>query len=357
MTISSAFLADSSLIELYLSLRDEAIQATLPSCIASCSDLIKHLGQQGRDACAEDLGYHLDFLRPTLECGDISPFISYLAWLADVLASRGVPTDSVPGSLENLATFFAGKLGDNGSPVVSALLAGRMALIDGIPAPTYDKPCPMPWSEAEAFCDAVINGNRREASALFASALDREHSLVKAAVHVIQPALYAVGARWQNNRVSVAQEHLATSLAQTVMTQGFGRFDVAPDNGKRALFACMAGNHHTVGLRMVADAFEFDGWTSHYLGANVPLSGLVSQVRTLRPHLVGLSASLPYHLRGLRETISVLRAAFADDCPHLVVGGLVFNQFPQLAESLGAELLGADAVAAAVSIRGRLQAS
>ena len=357
MNQNSAFLADPLLIERYLALRDEAIRHTLPSCIATCPGLIEQLGQRGRDACAEDLGYHLDFLRPTLESGDLSPFTSYLAWLADVLASRGIPAESVPGSLENLATFFTGKLGDAGAPVAAALLAGRTALIQGIEAPTYDQPCPMPWEEADAFCDAVLSGNRHAASALFASALDREQSLTKAAVHVIQPALYAVGRRWQANNVSVAQEHLATSLAQTVMTQGFGRFDVAPDNGRRALFACMAGNHHTVGLRMVADAFEFDGWTSHYLGANVPLSALVTQVRTLRPHLVGLSASLPYQLRALRETISVLRAAFAEDCPHLVVGGLVFNQFPQLAESLGAELLGADACAAAASIRERLPAS
>jgi methanogenic corrinoid protein MtbC1 len=357
MTNNSSFLADPSLIDRYLSLRDEAIRHTLPSCIASCPGLIEQLGQRGRDACAEDLGHHLDFLRPTLESGDLSPFTSYLAWLADVLASRSIPADSVPDSLENLATFFASKLGDNSAPVVAALRAGRQAMIEGIAAPTYDQPCPTPWAEAEAFCDAVLKGNRHEATALFTSALDREQSLVKAAVHVIQPALYAVGRRWQNNSVSVAQEHLATSLAQTVMTQGFGRFDVAPDNGRRAIFACMAGNQHTVGLRMVADAFEFDGWTSHYLGANVPLSALVAQVRTLRPHLVGLSASLPYHLRGLRETISVLHAAFAEDCPHLVVGGLVFNQFPQLAESLGAELLGTDAFAAAAAIRERLQAT
>lgn len=356
MIIKSAFLADPSLIERYLALRHEAISDALPACMASCPALIEQLGQRGRDACVEDLGYHLDFLRPTLETGDAEPFTAYLGWLADVLSCRGIPANAVPISLESLANFFANRLGDEGAPIVSALRAGRSQLIAGLKAPTYDQPCPTPWAEAEAFCDAVLNGNRREASNLFSSALDREQSLAKAAVHVIQPALYSVGRRWQGNGVSVAQEHLATSLAQTVMTQGFSRFDVAPDNGRRALFACMAGNHHTVGLRMVADAFEFDGWTSHYLGANVPLSALVAQVRTLQPHLVGLSASLPHQLRGLRETISVLRAAFGESCPHLVVGGLVFNQFPQLAKSIGAELLGTDAHAAAVSIRERLPA-
>jgi methanogenic corrinoid protein MtbC1 len=100
---------------------------------------------------------------------------------------------------------------------------------------------------------------------------------------------------------------------------------------------------------MVADAFEFDGWTVYYLGANTPLASLIAQVREVRPQLIGLSASLPYHLRTLREAIAVLRTVFVDDCPRIAVGGLVFNQFPELAKSIGAELLGGDACAAAAA--------
>lgn len=354
MTEQSPFLASSAVIERYLALRDAAIAHAFAASSAAYPELLRQLGQRGREACAEDIGYHLDFLRPVLETGDLSSFSAYLGWLSDVLFRRDIPADSLPRSLDDLAEFFATALGSSGAPVVAALTAGKVALASGVAAPTYDQPCPLPWGEAGAFCDAVLRGERREASALFSAALERGQSLSEAAVHVIQPALYAVGRRWQENRVSVAQEHLATALAQTVMSQGFARFATAPDNGRRALFACMAGNQHTVGLRMVADAFEFDGWTAHYLGANTPLPSLIAQVRELRPHLVGLSASLPYHLRGLREAINALRVAFADDCPQLAVGGLVFNQFPLLADALGAEQLGTDACAAVEKMRDKL---
>ena len=349
MQNKNSFLASPEVLDQYLAQRDAAIDYALEASVAAYPALVQQFGQRGREACAEDIGYHLDFLRPTLETGELSPFISYLGWLSQVLSSRGVPLDSLPRSLDDLAAFFSRVLGDAATPVVAALVAGREALAAGISAPTYDNPCPAPWQEADAFCNAALSGNRREALALFTSALQREKSLAEAAVHVIQPALYAVGRRWQENGVSVAQEHMATALAQTVMAQSFGRFDMAPDNGQRVVFACLAGNHHTIGLRMVADAFEFDGWTTYYLGANTPLASLITQVREVRPQLIGLSASLPYHLRTLREAIAVLRTVFVDDCPRIAVGGLVFNQFPQLAKSIGAELLGGDACAAAAA--------
>jgi len=123
----------------------------------------------------------------------------------------------------------------------------------------------------------------------------------------------------------------------------------APDNGMRALFSCMAGNHHTLGLRMVADAFELDGWATYNLGADTSLGALIAKVSDIRPHLVGLSASLPQHLRGLREAVQGLRAALGNQCPRIVVGGLVINQFPRLAPWSGAELLGPDAITAAAA--------
>ena len=348
-TPPSGYQTDEETIERFLALRGEAIAHATAASQAAWPELFARRGPQALAACAEDIAYHLDFLHPSLASGDLSPFLAYLGWLAQVLSSRGVPCDSLPRSLDDLGEFFAKRLGAAARPVLAALTAGREALAGGLPPPSYDRPCPVPWEEAEAFGNAMLAGQRREASALFNQALDREASLADAEIHVVQPALYEVGRRWQQNRVSVAQEHLATAMAQSLMAQGFGRAVAAADNGRKALLACPAGNRHSVGLRMVADAFELAGWTVHYLGANVPQAALIAQIRRLRPDLVGLSASLPQELRGLRQTLAALRASLADSCPRIVVGGLVFNQFPLLAQSVSAELLGADAVSAAAA--------
>lgn len=349
MTDANPYLSTGPLIERFIGLRADAIAHAMEASEKVCPDYFARIGAQGKAACAQDIGFHLEFLRPTLETGDLAPFTSYLGWLAQVLSSRGVPGDSLPKSLDDLADFFSTCMSADAAPIVAALNAGRDALRTGLTAPAYDQPCPAHWQEVEDFSKALLAGDRRAAAALFNQAIDREDSLTGAEIHVIQPALYEIGRRWQQNQVSVAQEHLATALAQTLMAQGFGRMNPAPDNGLKALFACPMGNHHTIGLRMVADAFEVAGWTVHYLGADTPLAALLAQVRELQPDLIGLSASLPHQLRGLREAIAMLRSALAEQCPRIAVGGLVFNQFPLLAPSVGAELLGADALSAALS--------
>ena len=347
---------DPATLTRYVGLRREAIAETLAASERAFPDVYARFGQKGREACAEDLGFHLDFLRPTLETNDLSPFIAYLGWLTQVLASRGVPQQSVQRSMDDLASFFGARMGNAALPIVAALGAGKTALAQGIPAPTYDQPCPAHRAETLPYASAALLGERAGAMALLETALAREDSLPHVAVHVIQPAMYEVGRRWQDNSVSVAQEHLATALSQTWMARARAQATAAPDNGGRALFACLAGNHHVMGMRMVADAFELDGWTTHNLGADTSFETLRAKVRQIRPQLVGFSVSLPQHLRGVREAVADLRAELGAGCPRLVVGGLVINQFPRLADWVGAEVLGADAVTAAAAALAGLSA-
>lgn len=170
----------------------------------------------------------------------------------------------------------------------------------------------------------------------------------------MQPAMYDIGRQWQQNQISVAQEHMATALSQTLMAQFAGRANAEPDKGLRVLLACSAGNHHTMGLRMVADAFELGGWTADFLGANLPPDALFKQIRASRPDVVAFSVSLPQQLQGLRQSVSTLRDTLGADCPLLLVGGLVFKQFPRLAEAVGADVVGHDATGVLHEVEQRL---
>lgn len=337
---------DSEAIARFDGLRSDAVRHALAVCEAAAARISDRFGARERETCAEDIAFHLDFVRPVLETGNIAPFISYLGWLTQVLESRGVPTDTLPLSLDALAGFYARVPGDAAAPVVAVLAAGRDALAAGITVPDFDLICPPAWEETVPLCDAALAGDRRAATQLFNAALERGGSLPLSGVHLLQPALYRVGRLWQENKVSVAQEHLASALSQTLMSQGYTRFEPAPPNGQRALFACVAGNRHAIGLRMVADAFEMAGWDVQFLGADTPHASLVSQIRVLKPDLVGLSAALPFHLKSLREAVEALRTALGDECPRIAVGGLALNQFPALAAHIGVETLGTDAVSA-----------
>ncbi|HSH41565.1 MAG TPA: cobalamin-dependent protein [Arenicellales bacterium] len=338
---------DDQLLEQFDALRGDAIRQAAADCEQAFPEMIARFGRRGREACEEDLGFHLDFMRPALESGDRSPFIAYLGWLSQVLESRGVPLDSLPFSLQSLARFFESRMGDDSARAITELLQGGIeALSEGIEAPGFDDGSPEPWEEAQAYGEAVLSGDRARAGQAFDLALARSRQLPHSQVHVIQPALYQLGLLWQQNRISVAQEHMASALTQTLMAQAFGRVTPLPPNGRVVVLACVQGNQHAIGLRMVSDAFEMAGWTVNFLGADTPHEHLARHVAEHRPELVGLSVSLPFHLKSLREAVNMLRAKLGDDCPRVAAGGLVINQFPLLASAIGVELLGRDAVAA-----------
>src|SRR5689334_14295864 len=87
---------------------------------------------------------------------------------------------------------------------------------------------------------------------------------------MVRPSLYHIGEKWQANQCTVASEHLATVIAQSVMTMGLLRSPPPEAIDKRVLLACAAGNEHSLGLRMVAMHFNSLNGTFNTLALTCP---------------------------------------------------------------------------------------
>jgi methanogenic corrinoid protein MtbC1 len=310
--------------------------------------------KEPRETCRQHLAFLLEFLNPVLEFGLLAPMVDYLCWLGSVCVARHVPGDPVPTSLDRLTEFFAQQLPPSDAEVVCAALhAAREAFLVSRQVPLAPATPAEPDPQAAPFEEALLEGNYRAALALINECLDAGRHLMDIELNVIQPTLYSIGEKWQGNKVSVAQEHLATAIAEAVMTMALMRSPPSPPNGKRVLLACVAGNHHTVGLRMVADCFQLAGWEVQYLGANVPSSALLEQIGRQLPDLVGLGLSLGHQLETAKDLIAQLHARFGAARPSVIVGGLAVKQFNRLADMAGADDFGIDA-AAAIGAAGRL---
>jgi methanogenic corrinoid protein MtbC1 len=346
-----ALALDEQGLDQFERLRPEAIWAVARRFAASLPATDPTAAQKEIEAFREDLEFQLEFLRPVFQFGLIEPLLAYLHWLAGVLVSRDVPADRLPRSLEWLAEFFAANLAPPAvERVVAALSIAKARLESGLETmPANDAMAPNPWAECAEFEAALLRGDRICATALFERCLGNGRGLLEAELHMIQPTLYSIGRRWQNNEVTVAQEHMATAIVQSLMTQGFLKSELPPANGRRVLLACVQGNHHSVGLQMVADAFQMAGWEVQFLGANVPTAALLEHVGHSRPELLGLSISFPQQFRTIKDILAALRAAYGNGRPAVIIGGLAVNQFTPMADTLGADGWSADAGAAVPS--------
>ncbi len=204
---------------------------------------------------------------------------------------------------------------------------------------------------------AVLAGRRRDAFALVDGAVDEGMGIRALYLDVFQPVLREVGRLWQENRITVADEHLATAITQAAMARLYDRVFVGDGAaGPLLVAACAEQERHELGLRMICDVLEMEGWDTVFLGASVPVEDLVSMVVERRPAVVALSAAIAPHLPRVRETIGAIRRAVPEDGPVIAVGGRAFADDPGLGERLGADLTARDAVEAATRLKERFAA-
>jgi methanogenic corrinoid protein MtbC1 len=160
-----------------------------------------------------------------------------------------------------------------------------------------------------------------------------------------------VGRQWQLNLITVADEHLATAITQAAMARLYDRlFSAATGDGRLLLAACADTERHEVGLRMLCDILEMEGWDTVFLGATVPVEDLVQMVRDRRPDVVALSASIAPHLPRVREAVRAIRDQVAE-LPLIAVGGRPFVEDPELALRMGADFTAPDAAEAAERLK------
>lgn len=209
----------------------------------------------------------------------------------------------------------------------------------------------------ERYLDALVAGNRRTAFEVIDQAHEAGFSLRDLYLDVFQPVMRDIGRLWQENRITVADEHLATAITQAAMARLYDElFHGAALPGPLLIAACTDQERHELGLRMICDVLEMEGWDTLFLGATVPTDDLVRMVRERRPQVVALSASIAPHLARVAETIRAIREAVPADGPLIAVGGRPFLDDPSLAERLGADMTARDAVEAAERLKEKFAA-
>ncbi|GMU07590.1 cobalamin B12-binding domain-containing protein [Corallococcus caeni] len=186
---------------------------------------------------------------------------------------------------------------------------------------------------------AQLSGNRQEALRLLVDeGLLCGVPLQELHLEVIQAAQYEIGRLWQENAISVAQEHLATAISQYALAHLYRHLPRDPANGKVVMMACVEGELHEVGARMASDFLEMAGFDVRFLGANVPADHLARMVRETPPNLLALSVTMPFHMPQVREAVRKVREV-SPSLP-IAVGGLAFDWGPVLEEELSVTFFG-----------------
>lgn len=102
---------------------------------------------------------------------------------------------------------------------------------------------------------------------------------------------------------------------------------------------CASGELHEIGIRMVADFFEMDGWDTYYLGASLPIEDVRRHVKENRTDLLAISATIATNLDFVQRLVEKVRHDDPDNGPVILLGGRAFGQDGSLAVRFGAHAL------------------
>jgi methanogenic corrinoid protein MtbC1/DNA-binding XRE family transcriptional regulator len=175
------------------------------------------------------------------------------------------------------------------------------------------------------YLEALARGDAAAADAIIDEAHSSGWTLEQLYLHLLVPAQAEIGARWRARRLSVADEHLATEITLAQMERLRARLKIPASSGRRVVVACVEGESHAIGTRMLADFLLLDGWEVEYLGANTPTHDLVTFVARRRPDLVALSVTQSEYLPSLRSAAAALRGL--TPAPRVLAGGLALHGY------------------------------
>lgn len=263
----------------------------------------------------------------------LTDYLAFAARRVAVVTSRRIPAAAVR---DLPAALFADALATADIAAVGEFLGRALDALEAGSAGRPEESAPL-GDLARAYLDEVLRGHRESAVAVVLDAVRSGTDVATALIEVLEPAQKEIGRLWQVGEITVAQEHYCTAITQLVMTDLYPFLFTGADSGRRLVAVQAPGSLHEVGLRMVADLLEHEGWDTTYLGAVSGPGPVIDSLVDRRADVLAISASMPAHVRAVAALIAAVRNDPRTAHVKVVVGGRPFLVAPDLAAEVGAD--------------------
>jgi len=212
---------------------------------------------------------------------------------------------------------------------------------------------------ARNYLQFLLQGSKAEALQYIRSLTDGGHDIHDVYIGVFEKTQKEIGRLWQQGLLSTAKEHYCTAVTQLALAQLYPtilekRMEIK--KRPKGVVACVEGELHEFGARMIADFHEMEGWDIQYLGANTPSREVQQTVRSDPPDVLFISATMLFNIRKVISIIEGIDCGTKERNTKILVGGHPFNVDLNLWKKVGADGYAANANQSVVVSRSLLEA-
>ena len=289
----------------------------------------------------DDVIYNISFLMTSVYFSDKKIFETYAIWLYELLCSLMKDLDRyrIMEQMVDHYQILAEILSKNAKDILNEdELARAKDYLEAAAIATENAVTDIQLSSSfldgkyadirKNYLDALLKNQTKKAYEIIYNAKKDNIPLEDIYEDILKRVMYEIGDLWHRNIVTVDREHYATSVTQTVMSTFYD--DIFNQERKnKTLVSCAIGSElHEMGIRMLSDIFEYNGWDSYYLGAALPEESILMAIKQQQPDLVALSVTMAPYLSSCEDIVKSIRSNFPN--VKIAVGGQAFTSTDEL---------------------------
>lgn len=321
----------------------EAMLEDVNEELSSRDDITDLIGDNPLEIMVDNHQNHIQFMTNVFKLNDYELLVRTVSWVYRTYKNHGFYYDYFPVELEAWIDAVNEHLSaQNAKPireVYSFMLENHQEFVDMAQSMVaLEIDIPDKWEgPADELLEALLHGDQKRAVKVAEENVNSGDDVGSFFEYVIRPSMYRVGNKWQEDEISVAEEHLASSIISRVISKLYSSFVTFEETKGKAVVTAVANEFHEIGSRIISDSLELDGWDVDHLGVDTPESDLIDLLLKRKPFLLGLSLAIPFNMDKVVETIEMVK-----DRPELydvkvLIGGKAFNDNPELWEETGAD--------------------
>jgi methanogenic corrinoid protein MtbC1 len=175
------------------------------------------------------------------------------------------------------------------------------------------------------FLDALLKPDLQEAITISNSFIKTYKDIRTFWEGIILPALYSIGNKWAMAEISVAQEHIATSICQRVMAEHYPKIIPHIKGSKKILVTTGPNELHEVGARVLSDILELNGYDVDFLPSSSSVDEKLYMIKKEKIEFLVISVTLTSNIPKTQRFIAQIREQLKHDSPTIILGGQAFR--------------------------------
>ncbi|MCE9652779.1 MAG: cobalamin-dependent protein [Nitrosarchaeum sp.] len=138
---------------------------------------------------------------------------------------------------------------------------------------------------------------------------------------ILRPVMYKIGDDWANNKISIATEHVASNVAQTLVKIIMD--EVTGSANKKKILVCVPqGEEHHLGCDVLETYLSIKGYKVYNIGTPIPTESIISFIEYNKPDTILVSITLEDNIAAGQRLVKKIKEQY--DIP-ILIGGFAFQ--------------------------------